>query len=167
MIGKLSGIPEISEEDLLKRRAETEASYKLIGQVFCPFLKEKVNFNSFGLEHIKFKEHGKPRNPFDQYIRLKLFYLVPEIIKKSATVQGICNKKEWEKQKRHGRWEQVLIDVKYHEFVAVIGKARIKVIVKKVGDGEHFFWSIIPFWKMKTGINGHEKILNEGNPTTD
>jgi len=164
MTAKLSGIPTISDDKLLQKRIEIEALYKTIGSVYCPYLKEKVNFNSLGFEHLKFKGHGKPRNKFDQYVRLKLFYLSPEIIKKSNTVQGICEKKEWEKQKRHGHWEQILVDVKYHEFVAVIGKMRIKVIIKKVGNGDNYFWSIIPFWKMKTGINGPEKILNEGDP---
>lgn len=163
MVGK-PGAFSISEDELLKKRTETEASYRMIGSVHCPFLKEKVNFNSSGLEHLKFKEHGRPRNPQDQYIRLKLLYLAPEIIRKSNTVQGYCEKKEWERQKRHGHWEQVPIDIRYNEFIAVIGKIRIKVIVKKIGsDGEYFFWSIIPFWKMR----GKDKILSEGNPTID
>ena len=168
---EMSGKPataNISKDHLLEKRAEVEILYEKIGAVQCPFLKDKVSFNSMGLEHLKFKSHGKPRNPADQYIRLKLLYLAPEIVKKSHTVQGICEKKEWERQKRHGVWESVQIDVKYHEFIAVIGKARIKIIVKKIGDGEYFFWSIIPFWKMRNiNENTNTRILNEGNPETD
>jgi hypothetical protein len=43
--------------------------------------------------------------------------------------------------------------VTYYEFVAVVDKVRIKVIVKELTGGERFFWSIIPFWKMNKLTN--------------
>jgi hypothetical protein len=41
----------------------------------------------------------------------------------------------WERQKKYGQWEKRLKEVVYHEFVAVIGKVRIKVIVKTITRG--------------------------------
>ena len=43
----------------VKEKAEVE--YKIIGNVFSPFLKRKINFNTKGLDHIKFKEWNKAR----------------------------------------------------------------------------------------------------------
>src|SRR3989344_6349731 len=148
---QMDGKPEktkIPEELFLKIRQKAEEIYKNTGPTYCPYLKDKVNFNSEGFEHIKFKKWNKPRNHFDQYLRLKLFYLVPEILKKSHTVQGVWNTKEWERQKKHGRWESTMKEVSYYEFISVIGKVRIKSIVKQVSGGQKFFWSVIPFWRM-------------------
>ncbi len=167
---QMSGKPkevEISEDLFLKTRSEGENKYRQTGPAYCPYFKEKVGFNAAGLAHTKFKDtNQRPRNKFDQYTRFKLFYLVPDILKKSGTVQGVWETKEWERQKRHGKWQKMLIDVKYYEFVAVVGKARIKVVVKKTGlEGSKLFWSIIPFWKMTE--NGIGKITHDGNPAED
>ena len=90
---QMSGKPkerEIDEGLFLKTKTTGETFYKQITSVYCPYLKEKVGFNSAGLEHLKFRDtNERPRNKFDQYTRFKLFYLVPEILKKSYTVQGI------------------------------------------------------------------------------
>jgi hypothetical protein len=141
-------IPEVPEEHFLKVKQEAEEKYKKLQPVYCPYLKDKVHFDTTGLDHIKFKEWNKTRIRTDQYIRLKLLYLVPEIIAKSHTVQGFSDDKGWVRRKRHGKWEKILMNINYWEFVAVIGKVRIKVIVKQVEGGQKHFRSIIPFWKM-------------------
>src|SRR5680860_1884685 len=75
-------------------------------------------------------------------------------------LQGYWETKEWERQKRHGVWEKILIDIKYYEFIAVIGKARIKVIIKKIEkEGSYIFWSVIPFWKMNKETS--KRILHD------
>jgi hypothetical protein len=55
-----------------------------------------------------------------------------------------------------------MLDVNYYGFVAIIKDARMKVIVKRVGDGTPFFWSLIPFWKNDKRNNGNKKILHAG-----
>lgn len=158
---------EIPEDLFIATKEKGENTYKQTNAVHCPYFKEKIGFNAAGLEHIKFKDtNQRPRNKFDQYIRFKLFHLVPEILSKSGTVQGVWETQEWERQKRHGKWQKILVHVVYYEFVAVVGKARIKIVVKKTGlEGSKLFWSIIPFWKMIE--NGTGKIFHEGNPAED
>lgn len=46
------------------------------------------------------------------------------------------------------RIQNIPKEVVYYEFVAVIGKVRIKIMIKEIVGGDKFFWSIIPFWKM-------------------
>jgi hypothetical protein len=170
MEGKVK-IVGMTDEFLEKIKHKTEEIYKNTQPVDCPYLKDKVYFNSRGWEHIKFKEHGKSRTKEEQYTRLKLFPLVSEVIRRSHTIQGIWKKKEWESQKKHGRWEKTLKDVAYYEFVAVIGKVRVKVVVKEVMGGQKYFWSIIPFWRMSE-IGKERKLYdmdleNDGNVIND
>lgn len=156
---QMTGKPTITEHSIpeelfLKVRQEAEEKYKRLEPVYCPYLKSKVHFTVRGLDHIKMKSWQKARVRADQYTRFKLLYLAPEIIKISHTVQGKKEAKEWERQKKHGKWEKILKNVVYFEFVAVIGKVRIKVIVKEVEGKEKQFISIIPFWRMIEGEVG-------------
>ncbi|MDE2213412.1 MAG: hypothetical protein KGJ34_02690, partial [Patescibacteria group bacterium] len=105
----------------------------------------------------------RPRS--EQYARLKLLYLAPQILKSSHTVQGIWRTKHFESQKTNSRWERVLKEVSYYEFVAVLDSVRVKVIIKEVVGGEKHFWSIIPFWRVDTQ-NGR-RLLHSGYPESD
>ncbi len=53
----------------------------------------------------------------------------------------------------------------HYEFVAVIKKARVRVVVKQVGVGPKYFWSIIPFWRQNE-VTGR-RMLHNGRPETD
>ena len=119
--------------------------YKRIKSVYCPYFGEKVAFNTKGLKHLKFKSDKQARPYRDQYPRLKLLRLAPEVLRKSHTVQGIWKVKRFEAQKTNNRWEHILKDVTYYEFIAVLENVRVKVIVKEVLGGEKHFWSVIPF----------------------
>ena len=162
--------PPISDELFLKVRTDTETLYKTITKVMCPYLKQEVFFNVEGLEHMKFKEWNKERVRADQYFRLKFFYLVPEVLKHSHTLQGKWETKGWERLKSHGSWVKVMKSVTFYEFVAVMGKIRIKIILKQVDSGQINFSSVIPFWHMKeleTLEPKRKRLLHDGNPESD
>lgn len=139
--------------------------YKNINEVFCPYLQEKVIFNNLGLEHLFYKQREKPRLDQDQYMRFKLINYAPEILKLSRTLQGILKVQRFEKVRSHNRTDYKMLQVTYYEFIALIKRNRIKVIVKQIGDNQKFFWSIIPFW----GMNNETKsrIFHEGVPEED
>jgi hypothetical protein len=88
----------------------------------------------------------------------------PEILRLSATVQGIWHAHERIRQHRHGKWEEVFKPATFYEFVAVIKDRRFKVIVKELeGQGKQF-WSLIPFWRQ------NEKgtlLLHDADPSVD
>lgn len=98
-------------------------------------------------------------------MRLRLIPLAAEIIKKSHTLQGISEVKHFEYEKRSSRWENILKQVVYYEFIAVIKKTRIRIIIKQISGGQKFFWSLIPFWKMNK--NNNKRVLHNGNPEID
>jgi hypothetical protein len=82
----------------------------------------------------------------DQYARLKLLKYAPAIIQESKTVQGIREVRQFEMQNMNSRWEKVLKDVTFYEFISVVDNLRIKVVIKQVALGQKYFWSVRPFW---------------------
>ncbi len=150
------------EQDFERVRSDAEAFYATIGKLHCPYFGSDVAFNAKGLRHLKFKADKRARSWDDQYARLKLLHIAPQIIKASHTVQGIWETKRFEAQKTNNRWEHVMKEVIFYEFIAVFDSIRAKVIVKEVHGGEKHFWSVIPYW----GIDkeNSKRILHSGNP---
>lgn len=146
-------------------KARGEKNYKSIGEVYCPYFKEKIAFNSEGLEHLRFRQRNVGRPERDQYMRLKLLHLAPEVLKLSQTVQGILETKKFERIRVNNRTDTLLKPVSYFEFIAVIKRNRIKIILKQINNGKKFFWSIIPFWGMDT--NTMTRMLHDGIPEED
>ncbi len=98
-------------------------------------------------------------------MRFKLIALAPEVLKSSHTLQGMLETKKFERVRVHGRTDVVLKSVNYYEFIAVIKRNRVRVVVKQIDNGEKFFWSLIPFWGMNEDTMS--RILHEGVPEED
>jgi len=157
----------IKQENFDVVKIEAEEFYKNIGEIYCPYLKDKISFNTKGLEHIKFKERGKARVILDQYIRLKLLKLAPKIISASNTLQEYFETKKFEKVNINSRWENRMVEITYYGFIAIINQSRIKIIIKQISGGNKFFWSLIPFWKNDKKNSGNKKILHAGDLEID
>ena len=151
-----------AEFDQVLRKAQT--LYSAIGPIHCPYFAGPVQFNAQGLEHLRHKAWNRGRERSDQFMRLKHLARAPEILNLSRTVQGIQITHEWERRRRHGRREKLLVSVTYFEFVAVLKERRFKVIVKQLPGGDRIFWSLIPFWR-QTGEG--KRVLHDGNPAQD
>lgn len=158
-------MPNLDINNFEEVKTKGEALYKNIGKVYCPFFKTDIFFNTQGLEHLKFKRREKARLEHDQYMRFKLIHLAPEIISASHTLQGILKTKKFERVRSHNRTDQILKPVNYYEFIAVVNRDRVKVIVKQIDNGEKIFWSIIPFWGMDEETR--TRLLHEGSPEED
>ena len=156
---------QFTDEQFSELKSKSEELYKSIGEVYCPYFKEKIYFNVQGLEHLKFKRRNKMRLDKDQYMRLKLLHLAPEILRLSHTLQGIFETKKFERIRAHNRTDNILKPVNYYEFIAVIKRNRIRVIIKQIDGGQKFFWSIVPFWKMNEETMS--RVLHDGLPEED
>jgi len=152
------------EEDFDKIKTDAEKFYNSISEVLCPYFGSNIAFNAKGIRHLKFKNDQQARMVTDQYVRLKLIHLAPEVLKLSRTVQGIWETSKFETQKTNTRWERTVKKVTYYEFIAVLENIRIKVIVKDISGGEKHFWSIIPFWGLD---RNNKRILYSGNLEED
>jgi len=155
----------INTDDFEYVKLRGEKLYKTLGEIYCPYFKEKISFNSKGLEHLKFIGRGRSRGVKDQYMRFKLIHLAPEIIRLTHTLQGALETKRFERIKIHSRMDTILKPVNYYEFIALIKRNRMKIIIKQIDNGEKFFWSIIPFWGMNQETMN--RILHSGLPEED
>ncbi len=156
---------EIDNKKFNKIKKFAEEFYKTVEQIYCPYFKETINFNVRGLNHIKMKSWNKARAQKDQYMRFKLIHLAPEIIRASHTLQGYSKTKEFIRKKINNRWEKILIDVNYYDFMAIIRDVRLRIIIKEISGGQKFFWSIIPFWRMNKKRT--KRLLYDGDPDRD
>lgn len=142
-------------EIYLKEKEDAQLYYKSIEYVFSPFLNEKVHFNSEGFNHLIYKNRREERDRSSQLLRFKLLFLAQHLVNLSTT---------------HQEFEQVFDADKSTLFwgiIAIIEKRKIKVILKKVGNGQINFWSVIPAWK--TSKYRDIKIFHtmDGDPYTD
>jgi len=156
---------EFTDQQFKEAKERGEGFYKSLDEVLCPFLKDKVSFGAQGFEHLKFKRRGKARLEKDQYMRFKLLHLAPEILKSSHTLQGILETKKFERVRTNNRTETILKPVTYYEFIAVMKRNRVRIIVKQIDGGQKYFWSIVPFWGMKEETI--TRILHDGTPEED
>ena len=154
-----------TEEQFNDVKKKGEELYKTIDEVYCPYFQEKISFGAQGLEHLKFKRREKARLDQDQYTRFKLVHLAPEILRSSHTLQGVLETKKFERVRVHSRTDTLLKLVSYYEFIAVIKRNRVRIIIKQIADGQKFFWSIVPFWGMNVETMG--RILHDGIPEED
>jgi hypothetical protein len=154
-----------TDEQFEEIKAKGETFYKDLIEIYCPYFQSKIHFNAKGLEHLKFKKKNFARSREDQYIRFKLLYLAPEILKLSKTVQGISHTKSFEFVRSGARTEQKLLPVSYYEFIAVLNDVRIRIIVKQIEEAPKYFWSIIPFWKIDKQTM--KRKMHSGNLETD
>lgn len=88
---------EFTFEKFNELKHEAEEFYNKIGQVYCPYFKEKISFNSKGWDHLIFKSWNRTRPIDDQYSRLRHLKIAPTVISDSKTLQG-C----WPTQKIDG-----------------------------------------------------------------
>lgn len=124
--------------------------YHKIKFIYCPYLKSPVIFNAGGFWHLIYTGRNKKRDRQTQMLRFKLLPKAVELLKLTTTLQ------EYEERKR-GK-------IKYFGFIAILDDWKIKVIVKKAGNGAFHFWSVIPNWV--TSIK-RDRILHKGDMEAD
>ncbi|MDD5251153.1 MAG: hypothetical protein PHT12_00795 [Patescibacteria group bacterium] len=139
--------------DFEQLRSDTEELYKGLGPMLCPALKEDVYFTSEGFNHLRYK-FRVPRTEAAQRRKFKVFPKAPEIIKVTTTIQeyrvGITRTG---KPGRDGLCRTA--QAQYWGFVHVFSNnVRVRAIVRKVGNGQAHFWSVMPSWKEVESANG-------------
>src|SRR5579862_9278694 len=142
---------DIAENKLNKVKADAKGFYQGLDAIRCPYFQEDVRFNSEVFEHLLFKSWNRTRSAREQYIRLRLLKLVPEVVSATRTLQEYSERHMMIRQRINSRWEKRRKLVRYYAFVAIVGAAkdcRIKVIIKEIEGGSKMFWSLYPSWKV-------------------
>lgn len=147
---------------------QTYKKYKAIGKVYCPYLKRKVVFNSHGFRHMIYRNRKNKRDRKTQLMRFQLLPKAVKLLRRTLTIQEIDTYKTRIGVKEHGVRRHKSKLVQYYGFIAIIDGWKIKVIVKKIGHGKPFFWSVIPNWiTSKKRDKGKRYVNYTGNLDED
>ena len=106
-------------------------------------------FNADGFHHLQFSAR-RERNKKEQILKFNLFPLAIKVIKNAGTLQeyrkgfipiGKKSKDGFARTK----------EVQFWGFVAIVGDPQIKirVILRRIGDGNIIFWSVMPYNKLQ------------------
>ena len=151
-------------EDFLKyfheRKEKVKNLYNSYNKIHNPFLKCDIIFNSDGFHHLQFSAR-RERNKKEQLLKFNLLPLAFEVINKSGTLQeyrrGLIA--DGKKGVRDGLTLTKIVE--YWGFVAIVGQKQVKIraVVKKVGNGNVIFWSVMPYSKLKN--NAQQKLYTD------
>lgn len=106
----------------------------------CKCLNRKVSLNAKGFHHLLYDGSGKARPLVQARARLVLVPLIPIVLR----IADDCSyEKRYVRANRKKDSTSVLVEMWGME--ATIGKtaSRIKVIVRREGNGQPIFWSIM------------------------
>ena len=131
------------------KREKAKEIYFSKKTIYNPYLERDVIFNSDGFHHLQFSAR-RERDKREQLLKFSLLPLAFHVIKKSGTLQ------EYRKElitvgKKDKSGLCLTKPVEYWGFVAIMSEKQIKirVILRRIGDGNITFWSVMPHSKIK------------------
>ena len=118
-------------KDLRELISKTRIKYDSIGRIWCPVLSDNVHFTSEGRIHLIYKGNRKKRPVQEQLYKLNLFPLAIPVLKTSKTIQSV-------RTSPNGK-------IQYYAITGKAGKSKasVRVIVKRTGDGQFNYHSIM------------------------
>ena len=140
------------------RKEKSKEIYNKQRTIFNHYLQTQVVLNSDGFHHLQFSDRHE-RSKEEQLLKFSLLPLALDIIKKSTTLQEF--RKEPIRISRPSKDGFSLTKIaEYFGFIAIVGdkKIKIRVIVRRVGDGNFTFWSVMPDSKLK----GSQRLYDYG-----
>ena len=149
---------EVDATDFNERKEKARTIYNAQRSIHNPYLKSWVIFNSDGFHHLQFSAR-RERNKKEQLLKFSLLPWAIGVIKNSGTLQQ--HKKELMSVGKRGKdGFAPTKTVEYWGFIAIVGKAKvtIKVVLRRIGDGNITFLSVMPFLK----LGGGQKFYGDG-----
>lgn len=153
--------------DYKKLKNDAQNYYNSVGRIFSPVFNQEIYFSAEGFNHIVFKNARNEREKSSQILRFKLLSLAVKLVKISTTYQEFEETiKEFECKSFKKKIRKNKI-VKYWGIIAIIDGRKIKVIIRKIGDGNFYFWSIVPGWVTNKYRDIKLFSTTKGNPEED
>lgn len=153
--------------DYERQKAAAHALYIGTKPTPSPALGERVSFTAEGFNHILFKGSRSERERASQIMRFKLLPRAIRLIGYANTFQEFEEtSREYEVKVRKKRRLKTKL-VRYWGIIAIFEERKIKVILRKIVNGQLHFWSIVPAWT----TNKHRDVkfvsTMKGDPETD
>lgn len=151
---------DVDPNHFKQKKSEAEAIYSAQKTIYNPYFKTNIILNSDGFHHLQFSAR-RERNKREQLFKFSLLSFGLEIIRKSGTIQEYRKMLTPVGKKSAVDGSIPMKNVEYWGFVGIVGPKGIKVrtVLRKVGDGNITFWSVMLYSKMK---NGNQKLFTEG-----
>lgn len=128
--------------------------------IYNPYFKTAIVLNADGFHHLQFSSRVE-RSKNEQLLKFSLLPLGLDIIRKSGTIQEYRRLLTPIGKPSSRNGSVSMKEVEYWGLIAIVGENKIKMrtILRRVGDGNITFWSVMLNSKIK---HGHQKIFNEG-----
>jgi hypothetical protein len=143
-----------------EKREKARKIYDAHRSIRSPFFDDDITLNSDGFHHLRYSAR-RERSKDEQVLKFTLLPLGLQILKTATTLQEYRKLlgPVGNKSRRDGAVEMKLIE--WWGFIAIFVKQDIKVrvVVRRVGDGNPHFWSVMPYSKIKAR---RQKMFTEG-----
>jgi len=156
---------DVSNYNKLKESAEQY--FHSVGKVYCPAFDEAVHFVAEGFNHLVFKSPRSERERPSQILRFKLLPLAKELVELTTTYQEYEETLQERVVKRHKHIEKRSLPVQYWGLIAILRGRKVKVIIRKIGNGQLHFWSVVPAWVTNKYRDLRFFSTMKGNPEED
>jgi hypothetical protein len=144
-----------------QKKEKARQIYDTQRTIHNPFFKQDIILNSDGFHHLRYSAR-RERNKEEQVLKFTLLPLGLRILKTATTLQEYRKllSPVGEKSARDGSVKMKIVE--WWGFVAIFVEQEIKVrvVVRKVGDGNIHFWSVMPYSHLKRGKQ--QKLFTEG-----
>lgn len=131
-------------------RQKAKELYDSFESVRCPALNnEFVNFTSEGFTHILYRTKKSERDKSTQIMRFELLAKAKKLIELTTTYQ---EHEEYYRTVERRRFKRKVLEqesINDWGLIGVIDNFRIKVVIRKIGNGQNQFHSVIPAWRTK------------------
>ena len=144
------------------QRERAEDLFRKTRLVHCPFYDENVVLTADGLHDLRYSGRSeRPKN--EQILKFTLLPLALEAIRRSGTVQ------EYRRSNYADPRTRAIKTVQYWAFIAILGQARIRVraVVRRRGDGNLTFWSVMPAMKLMRGEDPYDQMMRLASDDID
>lgn len=150
----------MDENYFQEKKEKAHGLYTSQKSIYNPYFKTGIILNSDGFHHLQFSAR-RERNKKEILLKFSLLPLALEIIKKSGTIQEYRKSLDpiGKKDTKDGFTQ--MKEVEYWGMIAIVGvkNIKIKTILRRVGNGNITFWSVMPYSKIK---NGNQRLFSEG-----
>ncbi len=131
-----------NEERFLKLKEKSKEKFVSIGKIMSPYFKDYINLNSDGFHHLSYGKNRTSRTIDEKFLKFLSLDYMYEILEESSTIQ---------------EYREILLNnkiVKYYGMIAINKnlKRKTRVIVRQIGAGTPHFWSVMPYSKVKNGM---------------
>ena len=144
-------------------KSKKKAFYDALSPVFCPALKDKVHFTSDGFHQLSYDGSRSERAKNVQYSKLKCLPRAVEVLRIATTYQEYRKSMIPVGKPGSDGFRKTSL-LQYWGFVVASQEAnvRINVVVRRVGNGQLHFWSVMPFWDEMKLVDGQMiKVLGK------